>query len=82
MHTSSITSVRLNPEVIKQLDFAAKSLHRNKNWIINQALQTYLHSLLATELTKEAKRQSMLASHKIDPDEKLWEENADIEDWK
>lgn len=38
----SITSIRLNEEVDKPLEFLAKKLDRSKNYIINQAIKEFL----------------------------------------
>lgn len=82
MQVNRITSIRLNPILLEQLDQAVKILHRNKNWIINHALQAYLNTIVAKEFLEEAKRQSLLASHAINPDEEIWEGNSDKTDWK
>lgn len=79
---STITSLRIKSDVKQQLELASKSLHRSVNWILNQAIHNYLLSLELSKLADEAKRQSLLASHKANPDEKLWEENSDTTDWQ
>jgi predicted transcriptional regulator len=38
----SITSVRLNEDVDKPLEFLAKKLDRSKNYLINQAIKEFL----------------------------------------
>ena len=38
----SVTSIRLQDDLEKSLNDAANSLHRSKNWIINQAIREYL----------------------------------------
>jgi len=38
----SITSIRLNDDMDKPLDFLAKKLDRSKNYIINQAIKEFL----------------------------------------
>ncbi len=38
----SVTSIRLQPEIEKTLDEAAKKLQRSKNWLINQAIKEFL----------------------------------------
>jgi predicted DNA-binding protein len=35
------TSIRLSPELRNQLEEAASSLHRGKNWIITKALEDF-----------------------------------------
>lgn len=82
METNAITSIRLKPEMRQQLEYVSKELHRGKNWIINQALQNYLSALNSQMLVKEAKRQSLLASHAQNHDEISWEENSDTTDWQ
>lgn len=37
-----ITSIRIQPEISKQLEKAATHLHRSKNSIINQAIKEFL----------------------------------------
>lgn len=37
-----VTTVRLRPEVEKNLEAIASKLHRSKGWIINQAITEYL----------------------------------------
>ena len=38
----SITSIRLNDDVEKPLEFLAKKLDRSKNYLINQAIKEFL----------------------------------------
>lgn len=38
----SVTTVRLQPEIEKNLENMASKLHRSKGWLINQALTEYL----------------------------------------
>lgn len=76
------TSIRLTPELSQQLDYLSHSLHRGKNWIIIQALQEFSRKNY-TLFSEEAKRQSLLASqHEFNEDEKIWEDNIDIEGWQ
>lgn len=75
------TSIRLEPSLSQKLEEAAHNLHRGKNWLISEALRTYLNRLENTDLKKEARRQSLLVSKCKDPDEDLWEENNDQEGW-
>lgn len=81
MGVNTITSIRLNSEMKQQLEYASKTLHRGKNWIISQALQNYLNTLNSQMLAKEAKCQSLLASHTQNCDATLWEENNDTTDY-
>ncbi len=76
------TSIRLTPEVRQQLDYLAYSLHRGKNWIVNQALQEFINRKNHTLLAQEARRQSLLASQsKTNEDEEGWEQNIDTTGW-
>lgn len=75
------TSIRLPPKLRAQLEKASHTLHRGKNWIIMQALQTYLNNLDHELLTAEAKRQSLLAN-KSDNKEDDWENDTDTTGWK
>lgn len=38
----SVTSIRLQPDIEKTLEEAAKKLQRSKNWLINQAIKEFL----------------------------------------
>ncbi len=38
----SATTVRLQPEIEKNLEAMAGKLHRTKSWLINQALKEYI----------------------------------------
>ncbi len=39
----SVTTVRLQAETEKELDFLSKKLDRSKGWLINQALNEYIN---------------------------------------
>jgi predicted transcriptional regulator len=68
--------------VRQQLDYLAHSLHRGKNWIVNQALQEFINRKHHTLLAQEARRQSLLASQsKTNEDEEGWEQNIDTTGW-
>lgn len=73
------TSIRLTPETRRELELASRFLNRGKNWIVNEALQTYLARL--SSLMQEAKRQSLLASKNAHAETDLWEQNADTQGW-
>lgn len=80
------TSIRLTPELRRQLDYVSHSLHRGKNWIIIQALQKFIQEFSRknyTTFAEEAKRQSLLASqYEFNEDEKIWEDNIDTTGWQ
>jgi len=38
----SITTVRLQPEVARQLEVITNRLQRSKSWVVNKALSEYL----------------------------------------
>ncbi|MBC2601204.1 ribbon-helix-helix protein, CopG family [Puniceicoccus vermicola] len=79
MQSSITTSIRLSPRLRKALELRAKREGRGKNWVISQALESYLESSDVDELAAEARRQSILASSRSTED---WTVGADWEDWK
>ncbi|MEY4463698.1 MAG: hypothetical protein RLZZ81_669 [Pseudomonadota bacterium] len=81
MTKSITTSIRLEINLSKQLEKAAHDLHRGKNWIISEAIRIYLRQLENSDLAKEARRQSLLASKQKNSDADLWERNSDYEGW-
>ena len=38
----TITTVRLQPEVVSGLEAMAEKLHRSKNWLVNQAIREFV----------------------------------------
>lgn len=79
MSQSITTSIRLSPEMRRQLEEAAYKLHRGKNWIINEALNMYLREVMQQGLAEEARQQSLLANQaEQDTD---WEDSADTTGW-
>lgn len=76
------TSIRLSPELKGQLEHASQQLHRGKNWIITQALEEFLTKLDKSLLTKEARRQSLLASQTQTSEQQDWEQNTDTSGWE
>jgi len=83
MRHSITTSVRLSSELRDQLETAAHTLHRGKNWIIVHALEMYLAQLHFHELAVEARRQSLLAAKEDnEKDMQLWEDNTDTTGWE
>ena len=83
MAHSITTSVRLSPELRDQLDTAAHTLHRGKNWIIVHALEMYLEKIHFDDLAAEARRQSLLAAAQDNAKEtELWEDNTDTTGWE
>ncbi len=38
----TITTVRLQPEVVSGLEAMADKLHRSKNWLVNQAIREFV----------------------------------------
>jgi predicted DNA-binding protein len=77
---SSTSSFRISEELRLRLEDAVRRAGKRKNWIINRALEEYLDRQSRSELQKEARRQSLLASRKGWTDEALWEKAA-IEVW-
>jgi predicted DNA-binding protein len=82
MTKSIVTSIRLDWETSEQLKKATHALHRRKNWIIREAIRNYLAQSQVSILAKEARRQSILASKKMTPEEEAWEVGADNTDWE
>jgi predicted transcriptional regulator len=76
------TSIRLTTELREQLEKAAHTLHRGKNWIIVKALEEYLAKVNRDKWAKEAKRQSILASKIKTEEEKAWERDMEEDEWK
>ena len=72
----STSSFRISDELKFRLEEAARRMNKGKNWIINRALEEYLERHNQTELRKEARRQSLLASRKGWKDEAFWERAA------
>ncbi|WP_041471704.1 hypothetical protein [Rickettsia conorii] len=82
MTKSITTSIRLEINLSKKLEKATYDLHREKSWIISEA---YLKQLENSDLAKEAKRQSLLASKENNPDANLWlkhNEESWLDEWK
>jgi predicted transcriptional regulator len=74
------TSIRLTPTLANRLQRAALRLSRGKNWIIAQALETYLAKAGNSALANEARRQSLLASRRGKRRTDAWE--TDVAGWK
>lgn len=79
MKYGSTTSIRLPPQLKKQLEEASTILHRGKNWIIKEAIEEYLIKHKQILLEEEAHRQSILASQS-DKDS-TWDEETDTTGW-
>jgi predicted transcriptional regulator len=80
MKRGTNTSVRLPPQLVDQLEHAATSLHRGKNWIIVKALEEYLGNMDKQMLRAEAKRQSIIATQAAKKNE-AWDEDTDTTGW-
>ena len=52
------------------------SSQKDKNWILNRALEEYLNREAGDTLSAEARRQSLLASAITTEDEKYWGNDA------
>lgn len=77
------TSIRLSSELRQKLDYLSHSLHRGKNWILNQALEEFINRNNHNILAQEARRQSLIASQsQSNEDEEAWESNNDISGWE
>lgn len=75
------TSIRLPAGLRVELEHASEQMHRGKNWLIIQALESYLAGLKNQSLAAEARRQSILASQ-ADTDSEIWFENTDTSGWQ
>ena len=63
----SVTTVRLQPEIEKNLESMASKLHRSKGWLINQALTEYLqrHELEQTRWQETLEAMESVAQGKV-----------------
>ena len=78
---STTTSIRLPDDLRSQLDAAAESLHRGKNWVIVQALREYLARMQRDALAQEARRQSLKVAE-ITGEEHEWMDSMDDTGWR
>ena len=77
------TSIRLPSHLRDDLEEAAHSLHRGKNWIIKKALEEYLERLHRHNLAEEARRQSLIvAKAEANGDDDYWERLTDTTGWE
>ena len=81
MIKSVTTSIRLELSLSRKLEKAAHNLHRQKNWLISEAVRRYLEQLENTTLVQEARNQSLLVSKQKNMDYDIWETNSDSEGW-
>lgn len=80
MSASTTTSIRLPDELLARLVRAEKMLCHGKNWILKQALESFLEKLEKEDLKSEANRQALLAN-KTKFDDEAWFKAGDHEDW-
>jgi predicted DNA-binding protein len=66
----------------RRLEETARRLGKPKNRVIIQALEEYLAQMHRASLARDARRQSLLASHVTTADETFWMKQAAVEDWK
>ena len=79
---SSISIIRIPDEVRYRLERTAKYLKKDKNWIINQALDEYLRKVDRETLASEARRQSFLATRAAERRQgDFWESISDTRGW-
>jgi predicted transcriptional regulator len=67
----SVTSVRIRTDLQEQLEKLSGKLHRSKNWIVNEALQSYLvNQMTEAERWQETLQaiESVKAGQTIDAD--------------
>jgi predicted DNA-binding protein len=74
---STTLSFRISEERRLRLEWTARHLKKNKNWILNRALEEYLNREAGDTLSAEARRQSLLASATTTEDEKYWGNRGD-----
>ncbi len=72
----SITSVRLNPEVERPLDFLSKKLDRSKSYLINQAVKEFIARQSVEEVRWE---QTLEAIESVNRGESI--DEADVNAW-
>lgn len=78
MSDAITTSIRLSPRLRKALELRARREGRGKNWVISQALESFLDVSARDEVAAEARRQSLLASAGSGDD---WTADADLGEW-
>lgn len=74
---SEILTARVMPDLKDRLDQLAKSTHRAKSWLINEALRSYLDAnswqIEAIEKgVKDAKQRKLIPGKKVDEWLKSW----------
>ncbi len=79
---SVTSSFRISETLRLRLEATARHLGKRKNWVINRALEEYLAKAHHRSLSKEARRQSLLASRVTSADERFWGRQAATDDWK
>ena len=69
----SVTTVRLQPEVEKELEATADRLQRSKSWVINQAVKEYLRRQEEEQLRWQESLQAMesVAKGQVVPGEEV-----------
>lgn len=75
------TSIRIPPELAKELQKTAHKLHRGKNWIIVKALEAFLAKNHENLLAQEARKQSLLAAKQDKEIDEDWLNNMDDAGW-
>ena len=75
MSDTVTTSIRLPVKLRRELEQKARSSKRGMNWIVKEALESYLHPPEETELRSAAQRQSLVASAET-PCDAAWAEQG------
>ncbi len=79
---STTSSYRIQEDLRVRLEQTARQLKKGKNWVINRAIEEYLHRVHRESLAAEARRQSRLASGVVTKDEEFWHRQADTGGWR
>jgi hypothetical protein len=65
---------------MRQLNLAEQALHKDKSWILAQAVREFLTRREIRPLAEETLRQSILVSQ--GNYDETWEENTDADHWR
>ncbi len=82
MAASVTTSIRLSPELRRELERKARSTKRGKNWVVKEALEQYLLGSSHDTLREAARQQSERASQRTLADAVWGERGGDADGWK
>ncbi len=80
MPRTTAENIHLTSQLMRQLTLAEQALHKDKSWILAEAVREFLARRKIRPLAEEARRQSILASQ--DNHDETWEENTDADHWR